>query len=186
MEIIKIPTSQGYYEDLKRQFLKLRRTSGILCTVSTQSTFSSVQSLSCVRLFAAPWTSAQGFPVQHQLLELTQTHVHQVGDNHPTISSSVIPISPWLQSFPASGSFLMSQFFPSGGQKYWSFSFSISPSNEYSRLISFRIDWFGLLESPRDSQESSSTTQFKSINSSAPQLSLWSNSHIHTWLQKKS
>ena len=50
--------------------------------------------------------------------------------------------------------------------KYWSFSFSISPSNEYSGLISFRIDWFGLPSSPRDSQKSFPTLQFKSINSS--------------------
>ena len=50
---------------------------------------------------------------------------------------------------------------------YWSFSFGISPSNEYSGLISFRIDWLDLLCSPRDSQESSSTPQFKSISSSA-------------------
>ena len=48
---------------------------------------------------------------------------------HPTISSSVISFSSSLQSFPASGSFQMHQFFASGGQKYWSFSFSISPSN---------------------------------------------------------
>ena len=50
--------------------------------------------------------------------------------------------------------------------KYWSFSFSISPSNEYSWLISFRMNWLDLL-APRDSQESSPTPQFKSINSSA-------------------
>ena len=50
--------------------------------------------------------------------------------------------------------------------KFWSFSFSISPSNEYSELITLRIDWLDLLESPRDSQESSPTPQFKSINSS--------------------
>ena len=49
--------------------------------------------------------------------------------------------------------------------KFWSFSFSISPSNEYSGLIFFRIDWLDLLCSPRDSQESSATPQFKSINS---------------------
>ena len=61
---------------------------------------------------------------------------------HPTISSSAIHFSSCLQSFPESGSFLMSQFFPSGVEKYWSFSFSISPSNEYSGLISFRMDWF--------------------------------------------
>ena len=50
--------------------------------------------------------------------------------------------------------------------KYWSFSFSISPSNEYSGLISFRMDWLDLFVSPRDSQESSATPQLKSINSS--------------------
>ena len=65
--------------------------------------------------------------------------------SHPTISSSVVPFSSHLQSFPASGSFPMNQFFPSGGQSIKSFSFSISPSNEYSRLIFFRMDWLDLL-----------------------------------------
>ena len=51
--------------------------------------------------------------------------------------------------------------------KYWSFSFSISPSNDYSKLISFRMNWLDLLAVQRDSQESSSAPQFKSINSSA-------------------
>ena len=60
-----------------------------------------------------------------------------------TISSSVAPFSFWPQSFPASRSFPVSQFFASG-PKYWSFSFRISPFNEYSRLISFRVDWFDL------------------------------------------
>jgi len=50
--------------------------------------------------------------------------------------------------------------------KYWSFSFSISPSNEYSGLISFRMDWLDLLAGSRDSQQPSPTPQFKSINSS--------------------
>ena len=63
---------------------------------------------------------------------------------HPTISSSVIPFSSHLQSFPASGSFPMSQFFPTGGQII-GVSASISPSNEHSGLISFRIDWLDLL-----------------------------------------
>ena len=57
-----------------------------------------------------------------------------------TITSSVVPFSCCLQSFAASGSFPMSQW-----PKYWSFSFSISLSNEYSGLIAFRIDWFDLL-----------------------------------------
>ena len=73
---------------------------------------------------------------------------------HPTISSSVITFSSCLRSFPASVSFQMSRFLTSGGHKYWSFSFSVSPSSEYSGLISFRIDWFDLL-AMRDSQESS-------------------------------
>jgi len=65
---------------------------------------------------------------------------------HSTISSSIVPFSSYLQSFPASGSFLMSQFFTSGGQSiYWSFSCNISPSYEYSGLISFRMDWLNLL-----------------------------------------
>ena len=64
---------------------------------------------------------------------------------HPTISSSVVPFSFCLQSFPAPGSFLVSQFYIRW-PKYWSFSLSICPSNEYSGLISFRIDWFALFE----------------------------------------
>ena len=66
---------------------------------------------------------------------------------HPIISSSVIPFFSRLQSFPASGSFPMSQFITSSIRrpKYWSFSFNISPSNECSGLISFRMDWMNLL-----------------------------------------
>ena len=59
---------------------------------------------------------------------------------YPTISFSVAHFS-CSQSFPAPGSFAMSRLFTSGGQKYWSFSYSISPSNEYSGLISFRISF---------------------------------------------
>ena len=57
---------------------------------------------------------------------------------HPTTSSSVVP-------FCSSGSFPVSRFFPSGGPKYWSFSFNISPSSEHPGLISFRMDWLDLL-----------------------------------------
>ena len=63
---------------------------------------------------------------------------------HPTISS-VIPFSSCTQSFPAPGAFQKSQLLASGGQNCWSFSFSISPSNEYSGLISFRMVWLDLL-----------------------------------------
>ena len=61
---------------------------------------------------------------------------------HPTISPSAVPFSSHLQSFPASGSFPMSRLF-SSAPKHW--SFSLSPSNEYSGLISFRNDWFDFL-----------------------------------------
>ena len=84
------------------------------------------------------------FPVNHQLPELAQTRVHRVGDAiqpcHPLSSSS----PPAFNLFPASGSFPMSQFFTWEGQRT-GFCFSISPSNEYSGLISFRIDWLDLL-----------------------------------------
>ena len=103
---------------------------------------------------------------------------------HPIISSFVVPFSSCLQSFPASGSFPMSQFFPSGGQ-------SIEVSASASVLPMNIQDWFPLgltslisLQS-RDSQESSPTPQFKSINFFGAQLSSQSNSHIHTWPQEK-
>ena len=85
--------------------------------------------------------SMPGSPVLHHLLVFAQNHHHWVHDANPTIASSAAPFSSCLQSFPASGSFPMSRFFTSGGQSiYW--SFSISPSNQYSGLISFRNDWF--------------------------------------------
>ena len=64
---------------------------------------------------------------------------------HPTISSSVVPLSSCLQSFPASGSSPNESALYIRWPKYWSFSFNISPSNEYSGLISLTIDWFDLL-----------------------------------------
>ena len=64
---------------------------------------------------------------------------------HPTISSSVVPFSSHLQFFPASGFFSNESAPLIRWPKYWSFSFSICPSNEYSGLISFRMDWLDLL-----------------------------------------
>ena len=74
--------------------------------------------------------STPGLPVHHQHLELTQTHVHRIGDAIQTISSSVVPYSSCLQSFPASGSFQMSRFFASGDQSTGvSTSASVLPMN---------------------------------------------------------
>ena len=100
---------------------------------------------------------------------------------HPTISSSVVPFSSCPQFLPASGSFPMSQFFASGGQSIGSFSFSISPSNEYSGLISFRIDWFDRLAVQGIVFFNITVQKHQFFRA---QLSLWSNSHIHTWLGK--
>ena len=121
---------------------------------------------SCPTLYDPMDCSVPGFPVHHQLLEFTQTHVHWIGDAIQPSHPSVVPFSSHLQSFLASGSFQMSQFFVSGGQNIKSFSFSISPSKEYSGLISFRMNWLDLLV-VQGTHRSSPTPQFKSINSLA-------------------
>ena len=88
--------------------------------------------------------STPGFPVLHHLQELAQTHVHWVGDaiqpSHPLLPSSLLPsIFPSIRVF-SNESVLLIKW-----PKYWSFSFSLRPSNEYSWLISFRMDWLDLL-----------------------------------------
>ena len=103
--------------------------SGICLSIRESQFFSSVQSLSRVRLCDPMNCSTPGVPVHHQLLEFTQTHVHRVGDaiqpSHPLSSPS-----PCTQSFPAPGSFPMSQLFTSGGQGIGvSASASVLPMN---------------------------------------------------------
>ena len=88
--------------------------------------------------------STPGFPVHHQLLELAQIHVHQVGDaiqpSHPLLSFLLLPsIFPSIRVLSNESVLLIRLL------EYCSFSFSISPSNEYSVLISFRMDWLDLL-----------------------------------------
>ena len=85
-----------------------------------------------------------GLPVHHQLLKLAQTHVHQVSDaiqpSHPLSSPS-----PLASNFPSIRVFSNESVLPIRWTKYWSFSCSISPSNEHSGMISCRINWFDLL-----------------------------------------
>ena len=101
---------------------------------------------SCLTLCDSRACSTPGFPVPLPTPEACSNSCPLSRWCHPTISSSVVPFSSCPQSCPASGSFSISQFFPSGGQNIGaSFSFSFGPSNEYSGLISFRIDWFDLL-----------------------------------------
>ena len=105
---------------------------------------SSAQSLSRIRLCNPMNRSKPGLPVHHQLPEFTQTHVHQVGDaiqpSHP-LSSLLLPPS----IFPTIRIFSNESALRIRWPKYCSFSFSISPSNEHPRLISFRMDWLDLL-----------------------------------------
>ena len=103
--------------------------------------FSSVQS--CPTLCDPMNCSTPGFPVHHQLQEFTQTHVHWVGDviqpSHPLSSPSSTVLNPSIRVFSNQSALCIRW------PKYWSFSFSISPSNEYSGLISFSMDWLDLL-----------------------------------------
>ena len=88
--------------------------------------------------------SISGFPVYHQPAELAQTHAHWASD---AIQPSILcrPLLLLLSIFPSIGVFSGESALCIRQPKYWSFSFSISPSNEYSELISIRIDWLNLL-----------------------------------------
>ena len=103
--------------------------------------------------------STPGFPVHPQCPELAQTHVHQVSDNiqpsHPLLSPSPpdFNLAQHQGLFQASGSVFSIRW-----PKYWSFSFSISPSNEHPGLISFRMDWLDLLVVQRTLKSLSNTT----------------------------
>ena len=157
--------------------------------------------LSCfsrVRLFATPWTTARRPPCPSPIPGVYTNSCPLSQWCHTTVSSSVVPIF-HLQSFPDQCLFFF--FFLLYNTvlvvfsnesalrvrwpKYWSFSFSISPSNEYSVLISFRIDWFDLLAVQGLLRVFSSTT-FGKHQFFGAQHSLWSNSHIHTRLLEKS
>ena len=105
------------------------------------------QSLSHVWFFVTPWTSAQqpslSITSSWNLLKLMSIE-SVVPSNHLI---PVLPFSSHLQSFPASGSFQMNQSFTIRWPRYWSFSYTISPSNEHPGLISFRMDWLISLQS---------------------------------------
>ena len=102
-------------------------------------------SCSVVSDSATPWTAAHRPPCPSPNPRPCSNSCPVSRWCHPTISSSVVHFSSCHQYFPGSGSLPVSQFFTSGGQSIGVFSFSVSPSNEYSRLISFRMDWLDLL-----------------------------------------
>ena len=148
----------------------------------SQSCFSSVQSLSHVQLFAIHELQHARPPCPSPTPGVRTNPCPLRRGYHPTISSSLVPFS-CPQSFPASGSFPITQFFTSGGQ-----SIGVSAS---ASVLSMNIqDWFplGLTGwspcTPRDPQESSPTPQFKSINSSALSF-LYGPTFTSTWLLGK-
>ena len=152
--------------------------------ISLSVQFSSIQLLSCVRLFVTPWIAA------HQVsLSITNTRVHSNSCPlsrwcHPAISSSVIPFSSCLQSLPASESFPMSQLFTWGGQ-----STGVSASASVLQMNTQNwspLEWTGWisLQSKALSRVFSNTTIQKHQFFGA-QLSSHSNSHIHTWPLEK-
>ena len=154
----------------------------IKCEVGLMITqFSSVQLLSRVQLFVTPWTTArQASPSITNCWSSPKPMSIKLVIYHPTISSSVVPFSSGPESFPASGSFQMSQLFVSGGQ-------SIEVSASTSVLPMNTQDWYPLgwtgwifLQSKGLSRVFSNTTVQKHQFFGA-QLSSQSNSHIHTW-----
>ena len=145
-----------------------------------------------VRLLATPWTAACQaslfFTISQSLLKLISIE-SKMPSNH-FIFCRLLLHPPSI--FPSIRVFSNESALHIRWPKYCSFSFSICPSNEYSGLISFRIDWFhfrltGLIsvQSKGLSRVSSNTTVQKHQFLST-QLSLWSNSHTHTWLLGKS
>ena len=117
---------------------------GQMCGLRCSMQFSLVVHL-CLTLCDPMDCSTPGFPVQHQLPELAQTHIHRAGDAIQPSHSLSSPSSPALnlcQHQVFSNESALRIRWP----KYWSFSFNISPSNEHPGLISFRMDWLDLLE----------------------------------------
>ena len=129
--------------------------------------FSSLQSLSRVRLFAIPWITAQqaSLSITNSQSSLRLMSIESVMPSSHLISCSVVPFSSCPQSLPASV-FSSDSTLRMRWPKYWSFSFSIIPSKEIPRADLLQNGLVGSPCSPRDSLESSPTPQFKSINSS--------------------
>ena len=120
--------------------------------------------------------STPGLPVHHQLPKFTQTHVHQSA----TPSNHLVLCRPLLclpSIFPSIKDFSNESALHIRWAKNWSFSLTISPSNEYSELISFRIDWFDFLAVQETLKSFSPLAQFKSINYSAFSLLMVQLSH---------
>ena len=142
---------------------------GVHLSLSGGNSLSSVQSLSRVWLFVTPWIAARQASLSitnSWTLPKLMSIESVMPSSHLILCGPLLllpPISPSIRVF--SNESLLRMRWP----KYWSFSFSIIPSNEHPGLISFRMDWLDLL-AVQGTQESSPTPQFKSSNSSALSL----------------
>ena len=145
----------------------------------------SVQSLSRVRLFATPWTAAcqASLSITNSWNSFKLICIESVMPSNHLILCRPLLLPPSI--FPSIRVFSDESVLRIKWPKYWSFSFSISPFNEYSELISFRIDWFDLLAVQGTLKSLFSNTTVQKHQFFRAQLSLWSNSHIHTWLLEK-
>ena len=142
-----------------------------LCISVRALGFSSVQLLSYVRLFAAPWTEACQATLS---ITNSQSLLRLMSIESVMPSNHLILCRPFLlppSIFPSIRVFCSESVLCIRWPKYWSFSFSISPSNEYSGLTSFRIDWFDLL-AVQGTLKSLLQDKFKSIKFFGAQLSL--------------
>ena len=158
-----------------------------ICNLITENLYSltsSVQSLSHVQLFAPPWTAAlqASLTITNSISLIKLMSFESVMPS--TISSFVIPFSSCLQSFPASGSFPRNHFFASGGQSIGvSASTSVLPMNIQDWFPFGLTSWISLQSKGLSRVFSNTIVQKHQFYST--QLSLWSNSHIHTWLLEK-
>ena len=143
-----------------------------------------VQSLSSVWLFVTPWTAAcqatLSFNISWCLLILM--YIESVMPSNYFILFRPLLLLPSI--FPSIRVFSNESVLCIRWPKYWSFTFTISPSNEYSGLISFRIDWFDHLAVQGNLKRLFNTT-VKKHQFFGPQPSLWSICHTHTWLLEK-
>ena len=176
-QVLVIQNSNMYGKRWTTKLIRKRRLRKF--TFNGKKGMSSVHSLNRVWFFATPWTTAHQASLSitnsRSLLKLS-------------LIESVMPSNHFILCHPL---LLLPSIFPSirvfsnesdlliRWPNYWSFNFSISPSNEYSGLISFWIDWMDLL-AVQGTLKSLQKHQFFSA-----QLSLWSNSHIHAWLLEK-
>ena len=141
--------------------------------------FSSVESLSHARLFETQWTAVRqaSLSITNSWSLLKLTSIEPVMPSNHLIFCCSLLLPPSI--FPSIRVFSNESALHIRWPKYWSFSFSISPSKEYSGFISFRMDWFDLLAVQGTLKVFSNPTVQKH-QFFGTQLSLWSNSHIHT------